>query len=393
MIRIEKPFIIQEEGKSVLNAYVTIGEKREKIWFKVDEIFGQYLCYERGDAYLIAVLNYAMRNGHDIVSDAPITEDLLYNIEMYLIDGLIEYNPSFHRTIISADVASESLPNAGAVGTGISCGIDSLHALANEQNKKYPKHCITHLTFNNVGSHGEGEQAHKLYEKRIQRPRQFAEEYGFVFVASDSNLMDVVKQSHFQTHTYSSMFAVYCLQKLYSVYYYASSGHKYHEFNLVDRGGGSGEYELLSLPVFSTRQLIIYSEGANKSRMEKIKSIATYKPSYKYLNVCLMEGDNCGRCEKCVRTMMGLDAINVLDKYEAVFDVDYYRSHHKWYMRQMLKRITEHKHDYFEIYSYFKKQMTLDLYFFKMVYYIGYSIKSALSNTFLYPLIKRILGK
>ena len=74
MIRIEKPFIIQEEGKSVLNAYVTIGEKREKIWFKVDEIFGQYLCYERGDAYLIAVLNYAMRNGHDIVSDAPITE-------------------------------------------------------------------------------------------------------------------------------------------------------------------------------------------------------------------------------------------------------------------------------------------------------------------------------
>lgn len=391
MIRIEKPFITTENGKSSLNAYITIDEERELIWFKVDEKYGQYLCDERGDAYLIAVLNYAMRNGHDIISEAPITEDLLYNIETYLIDGLIEYNPQFHRSVITAETASVPLPNAGAVGTGISCGVDSLHVLANEQNDKYPRHKITHLTFNNVGSHGEGEHARWLYEQRIIRPQQFAEEYGFEFVANDSNLMDVVKQSHFQTHTYSSMFAVYCLQKLYAIYYYASSGHKYHEFNLIDRGGCSGEYELLSLPVFSTHQLTIYSEGANKSRMEKMKSVATYVPSYKYLNVCLREGDNCGRCEKCVRTMMGLDAINALDRYKSVFDVGYYRGHHKWYMRQMLKKMVERKHDYFEIYTYFKKQMTLSLYLFKFSYRIYYSIKKTISRTSLYPSIKKAI--
>ena len=118
MIRIEKPFLTKEEGKSVLNAYVSIDEKRENVWFKVDEKYGQYLCFERGDAYLIAVLNYAMRNGHDIVSEAPITEDLIYNIETYLIDGLVEYNPTFHRPKITAETATEQLPNAGAVGTG-----------------------------------------------------------------------------------------------------------------------------------------------------------------------------------------------------------------------------------------------------------------------------------
>ena len=393
MIKIEKPFISQEEGKSVLNVYVSIDENRKKVWFKVDEKYGQYLCYERGDAFLIAVLNYAMRHGHDIVSEAPITEDLIYNIETYLIDGLVDYNPSFYRPQITTDTASEPLPNAGAVGTGISCGVDSLHVLACEQNKRFPKHCITHLTFNNVGSHGEGEHARKLYEQRIQRPRKFADEYGFEFVASDSNLMDVVKQNHFKTHTYSSIFAVYCLQKLFGVYYYASAGYKYHEFNLEDREGCSGEYELLSLPVFSTHQLTIYSEGANKTRMDKLRTVANFEPSYKYLNVCLSEGDNCGRCEKCVRTMMGLDAINALDKYKAVFDVDHYRANTKWYMREMIKEIIGHKHDYYEMYPFFKKHMTIDLYLFKGLYFIYFIIKNPISKTSLYPRLKRLLKK
>ena len=88
--------------------------------------------------------------------------------------------------------------------------------------------------------------------------------------------------------------------------------------------------------------------------------------------------------------MMGLDAINVLDKYEAVFDVSYYRSHKKWYMRQMLKSLAEHKHDYFEIYSYFKKQMTVDLYIFKIQHSIFYSINRSFRKSSLFRLLKRI---
>ena len=83
---------------------------------------------------------------------------------------------------------------------------------------------------------GEGDEALALYNQRVERPREFAQEYGYKLVESNSNLMDVVKQNHFKTHTYSSMFAVYCLQKLYSIYFYASSGYKYDEFTLEDKG-------------------------------------------------------------------------------------------------------------------------------------------------------------
>ena len=263
MIRIGVPKVIYEGCYAVLSTDITIDSKSDTIWFKVDKKYGDYLCYERSDAYVIAVLNYAMRNGHDIECETPISEDLYYNIDRYLIDALVKYNKDFYRTSIRAEVASETLPCAGAIGTGISCGVDSLHALACQTNSKFSKHNITHLTFNNVGSHGEGEDAARLFAKRCERPIQFAKEYGFEIVVSDSNLMDVVKQSHFKTHTYSSMFPIFCMQKLYSVYYYASGGYGYHEFCLEDcETLCSGSYEMLSLPLFSTNKLRIYKYGS-----------------------------------------------------------------------------------------------------------------------------------
>ena len=359
MVHIESPRVVSDADFATLEAFLSIDGKREKVWFKVAKKYEPYLCFERSDAFVIAVLNYAMRNQHDIRCDTPISEDLYYNIDRYLIDALVKYNKDFYRPVITAPIASEDLPCAGAVGTGISCGVDSLHALACQTKTKFVRHNITHLAFNNVGSHGEGEKGELLYQKRLQLPKQFAEEYGFELVASDSNLMNVVQQNHFKTHTYSSMFAVYCLQKLYSVYYYASSGCRYHEFTLIDRPEiASGSYEMLSLPLFSTHALRIYSEGEGMSRMEKLRDVVKYVPSYKYLNVCLREEHNCGKCEKCIRTLLGIDALGELDKYAEVFDIGYYRKNKKWYLQQMLYQMARHKHDYFEIYPYFKDEVS-----------------------------------
>lgn len=390
MIKIGKPQVSSDALTATLFTNITIDGVTKEVWFKVDKKYKEYLCYERGDAYVIAVLNFAMRNHHDIVSEAPLSEDLYYNIDKYLVDAVVQYNKDFYRPQITAEVASEPLPCAGAVGTGISCGVDSLHALANQTALKFKKHNITHLTFNNVGSHGEGEYAEMLYRARLEHPQSFAKEYGFEFVASDSNLQNVVVQNHFKTHTYSSMFAVYCLQKLYSVYYYASSGYKYHEFRLYDILGSScGSYEMLSLPLLSTHNLRIYSEGEGMTRMTKLKTVVNYVPSYKYLNVCLDDGDNCGKCEKCVRTLLGIDALGVLDKYCEVFDIEYYRKHKKWYLQQMLFQMAHGKHDYFELYPYFKREITLLMRIRVFPYTVEYTIRKLIPrDSWLFNIIK-----
>ena len=393
MIQISKPQVVTPplSEETILSAILTIDGIQKTVWFKVAKKFEQYLCYERSDAFLIAVLHYAMRNCHDIKCEAPISEDLYYNIEKHFINALAAYNPEVHRPMIDGPISSEPLPCAGAVGTGISCGVDSLHSLACQTELKFEKHNITHLMFNNVGSHGEGEHAQKLFKQRSERPRKFAEEYGFEFVLTDSNLMDVIKQNHYYTHTYSSMFPVYCLQKLFAVYYYASAGYKYHEFSLkFDKHRCCGTYELFSLPLFSTHNLRIYSEGEGMGRLSKVKDIVRYEPSFKYLNVCIKDSDNCGTCEKCIRTMLGLDALGEIEKYRKVFDVEYYKSHRKWYIQQLVNYKMTNHHDYIEMYPYFKNEVTTIMLIKGFFYKFKNNLKAALPRQFKDHLKKQI---
>lgn len=74
-------------------------------------------------------------------------------------------------------------------------------------------------------------------------------------------------------------------------------------------------------PKFSDERLQIIHDTSDVERIGKIESIIKYPITLKYLRVC---GDikfdgmyNCCRCEKCVRTMCSLYALNVLDKSEA----------------------------------------------------------------------------
>lgn len=377
MIKISKPYIEIEGQYALLKARISIDDKSDIIWFKVEKKYKDYLCDERSDAYLVATLNYAMINSHDIELEAPISENLLLKIENILIPALCENNHHYYKPNIIAQTTNEPLPNAGAVGTGISCGVDSLHAVASKSNTKYKSHNLTHLTFNNVGSHGIGEEARTLFHKRLQKSHKFAEEYGYEFVPSDSNLMDVISQSHFKTHTYSSMFAVLCLQKLFSVYYYASSGNRFNQFYLKDEGHNScGKYELLSLPVFSTQNTRIYSEGMGLSRLEKINEIKDYTPSHQYLSVCLIDNGNCGHCPKCIRTQLELDALGVLEKYKNVFDIEDYKRNKSKMLKYLFIKNYEKYPDFIELMPYFKSQINYKIKLMFLLHIIKLKIKN-----------------
>ena len=332
MITISKPFLTENNGKIRLNSEIGINTEKSIVWFEVEPQFGDYLCVERSDAFVIGILNYAMRNKHDIACEAPMGEYLYYNLIHHFIPALHDSGNDMYATKITAQIDSNTLPNAGAVGTGISCGVDSLHAISQNNDSKLSRHKITHLAFNNVGAHGEGEKAQELFAKRRTKSRRFAEEEGFVYVESDSNIMDIIPQEHYLTHIYTSTFAILCLQKLYSVYYYASS-RPYSDFRLFENELNSPDlYELLSVFCFSTDNLTIYSEGGNLSRFEKTKRISEYSPSFRHLNVCVVSADNCGVCPKCRRTLTDLDALGVLDNFGEVFDVEYYKKNRRWYL-------------------------------------------------------------
>jgi hypothetical protein len=278
-----------------------------------------------------------------------------------LIPAVVKDSRSLYWPKVIALADPLKIQNNGAVGAGISCGIDSFHVLANQEKSPYKSLNITHLAFNNVGSHGIGAHAKKLFAERKNRVKLFCREFGFNLVESDSNFAEAFDQEHLLTNTYSSCFAVYALQKLWRTYFYASA-HTVFEFSLVNNEQkDTAYYDLLLSDMLSTPGLRIYSEGATLTRLEKTREVVKYAPSYRYLNVCIRSAENCGRCDKCIRTLLALDLLGKLEKYREVFDLRQYREYKKACLVHLLTQAKKKNLTYQEMLPYFRKSIGFEV--------------------------------
>lgn len=372
MIKIGVPYIEKGEEYSKLNCNVIIGEKENKIWLEVDKIYNDYLCTERCDAYVIGVLNYAMRNHMDITSEIPITGELLYNINRYLIPSLAKHDKSLYATKIIAPIADSVISNVGAVGTGFSGGVDSLHAILTNTNNEFKSLNVTYLLINNSGAFVDNKE---MKQHRYKVAEDFAQEMGLTLIKTESNFEDVVHQSHFYTHTYSSMFVVYCLQKLWKVYYYGSSGEDFSEFSVVNSTKASSTaYELLSLNCFSNSKMRIYSEGGALTRFEKTNEIVDFPVAQKYLHTCLREKTNCSKCIKCMRTIITLDVLGKLNLFSDVYDIDYYKKHKNKFYLYLYKAHLQKDSMIEPVFSALKKNISIFIKLFALISIIAAKI-------------------
>lgn len=345
MITIKKPRIENANGKSRCICELFVDDELKTVWFETDEKYGQYLCDDRADAYVIGLLSYAMRNRHDIKCEVPVTEELLYNISVILIPSLAKYGKNISKIKILAETLPAITEGSG-VGTGCSCGVDSFDAIKSHTDSDFPDMDLTHICINNVGAFNKCYDAYgreKAKNERYAETEKVAKELGLELIETDSNFSEVIYQSHARTHTFSSIFAVYMLQKLWKIYYYASSGYDYSAFTLENNDEiTSDHYELLSLQCFSTSGIKIYSEGGERTRLEKTINIADYPPAQKHLHVCINKPYNCNVCPKCKRTLVTLDLLGKLDDFSDVFDTEYYRSnrseYYKWLYRQHMAK-------------------------------------------------------
>jgi hypothetical protein len=88
-----------------------------------------------------------------------------------------------------------------------------------------------------------------------------------------------------------------------------------------------GSHPLLD-PQYGSATLRVRHDGTTMSRLDKLRLIEQWEIGLQCLRVCnqsdsYREGSiNCGRCEKCVRTMLGLAALGVLDRTTAFAAAD-----------------------------------------------------------------------
>lgn len=361
MILIHQPYLEEKDNRFYLNTLIDVDSESKKIWFSVEKEYGKYLCYERSDAYVIGLLPYAMRYGHDIKCEIPISETLYYQLETYFIPALV-YNSKnlYHVKLFSPLDNSGEITNEHAVGTGISGGIDSLSTIITHLDSKFAAHNITHLMFNNVGSHGFGASGRELYNIRLNRIRDYCTKYGFKLIETDSNFHEEFPQNHLLTHTFSNIFGVYMLQKLFGIYYYSSAGYRFSDLNLKENDlYDCANYDMFSLYMLSSDNLKLYSSCSTLSRLEKTKIVSKYIPSYEYLDVCGLHPYSCMKCSKCIRTMFALHILGELNNYREIFDVDFFYKNYKYYLSLFYAYYKSHKSFFDEMYPYIKNEITL----------------------------------
>ncbi len=309
------------------------------LWFAVPIEYEDYLCYERSDAFVVAMLWYAMITGSDIVHKAPISERMSFQVNRYLIPALCNIENGRRRIKVVGPTTEIPYSNIGAVGTGMSCGVDSFYSLSEYIRDSVPKrYRLTHLTYFNMGAIFHPNRSEKkeytlkefydttdrMSEEKRENARQVAYASGLPFVYVKSNLdSDYYRGAYGHTGVYRNCAMALSLQGLFSVYYNSSGGWPgFFDLNLTE---GSEHYEQLLCNCFSTESLsFILSDYV--TRIEKTAAIADDRIAQKYLDVCFCF-NNCGKCSKCLRTLVTLDVLGKLDLYEGAFNIEYYKNH------------------------------------------------------------------
>lgn len=121
---------------------------------------------------------------------------------------------------------------------------------------------------------------------------------------------------------------------------YASSGHGLAYVNCA-RTEEPSQSDPVALPLLSTMGLTLSPHGNELRRADKTRLVAEVPDAWTSLDVCgySRDGSNCSRCPKCLRTMLTLELLGLLDRFESRFDLDTYSQHRTDYIATVLTDI------------------------------------------------------
>lgn len=337
---INKPSISIEDGIAYLRCLIETDGQKAPLWYAVDASYKEYLVDEKGDAFLLALLSYAMRKGEDIEIRCAVSEKLYYNITNSLMSALCAIVPSYKPVTITASALTCDAfsPASQGVTTGISGGLDSFHTVIRHHiDSDVPaNYRLTHLINNNVGAHGTNDSS--LFLSRNERMQTLADELGLPLVKIDSNLAEFTRDDFTKTHSLANTSAVMALQKLFGKYLYSSS--RQYKDCFVGEAKDISRADPAIIPLLGTEDLDTILSGSQRSRTQKAQFVSDYPITYKYLDVCTRKGYptvNCSECQKCTRTLISMDIYGKLDNYSHTFDLAKYRTKKTSLIRKMLR--------------------------------------------------------
>ncbi|MGD1849887.1 MAG: hypothetical protein ACFCBU_04560 [Cyanophyceae cyanobacterium] len=341
-MKISHPVLVEEDGLVKYKVTIESSLGSQILWYSVDKEFGNLLS-DHADTAVVAALIPAMKLGEDIEIDGTISEKLYYVLSSAYQGLLKDIIPTLKTIRIKPQSIEIYKTKSTGVMTGFSGGIDAFHTL---NRHFYQDHIpnslrITHLLFNNVGSHSSGGE--RLFRARYNRLLPLTEKLGLPYVPVNSNLEELYRsvQITFRASSVLRNASVALLFQEGIGKYLFSSGYKYIELNRQPNVTGNLSYwEAIATPFLSTETMEMFSVGHEYTRVEKTLQVSEVEDSYKWLDICSTNklAGNCGQCKKCLQTQFTLDIAGKLDRYKSAFDLDrYYKIRHNYFPEPLLR--------------------------------------------------------
>ena len=298
-----------------------------EVFIETDEEFSRDISCNP-HAFLVGCIIPAMHFGEKrILLDAEICPSLREGLETVMAlmkewsDG--EYKPLSIEARTSSTV--RHLNRQRRAGLFLSGGIDSLSALrANKTNypEEHPgsiKDCLLVHGFDIGGVIERGMKYH-VFDRAKAALSAVAKDANVTLIPVYTNIRHLCDERDLWLDKFFGAVlasVAHAFASRLDLVYIASS---YDIPNLVP----CGSHPLLD-PEYSSFELRIKLRGLSLSRLEKLRLVADWDVAFQNLRVCLANVENrlnCGRCEKCIRTMTELVAIGALDKTDAFVEND-----------------------------------------------------------------------
>ncbi len=304
---------------------------KQDIYFETTAEFGGDI-YPNPNAFLLACALPAMRYGEKrIAIDAPICPEIrdgLINAMKYLISwyGGDHAVPRLRRDRqiipIEAPIQSEALfadksPRSGCLFSG---GIDALAMLRDNHLNFAPGH--PRRIQDGILVYGvlQGEnEFDPTFQNVIDAVTKMATDAGINLIQVNTNayahFRDLDSDFSFWRYEYHGSFLSAIAHAFAPRFTVASIASTYDMAHLEPWGS----HPLID-PLYSNTNLQIRHENAALSRLEKTQLVGEWDVAVEQLRVCnektsYSKGNyNCGKCEKCVRTMTALLSLNLLNR-------------------------------------------------------------------------------
>ena len=263
-----------------------------RLWYRLP---AAYPVSRSGDPFLAAALLPAMVRGDDLELEAPLTVSprLLVNAAR-LQEIFHTWNPALRTVRIGAESARAEALSAGALSF-FSGGVDSTYTFLKHAGE------LSHVVFiHGFDFYDEGES----YRIAVERNARFVAGHGATLIPVETNFFPFGYR-YAMSRNLSQGAALGSVALLLGfATAFIPSARTYNELSPL------GSHPLTD-PLWSNEAVEVVHDGCEARRTDKLARIAASETALANLRVCFNDMNvNCGRCTKCLRTMVPLTLLD-----------------------------------------------------------------------------------